>query len=129
MVIPSEYEEYSGEIFDPKDAMDKIEQANFVIYSFINDMKEGRRPEADLDSIASATDVLGLYAGYPLEAANMEGYIKSDLAVSYKEVAGILSKWSSEMNALIQARVNYTDGNTKKSSNGNDAKPNNDVPF
>ncbi|TXR51411.1 hypothetical protein [Reinekea thalattae] len=105
MVIPSEYEKYSGEVFDPIDALDEIEKANAHINKFIEDMRSGNNPETNLDSLSLATDVLGLYAGYPSEAANMEGYIKSELAVSYIEVADLLIEWSAKMNALIKSRL------------------------
>ncbi len=122
MTIPSEFEKYSGGIFDPADALDEIEKANAQINKFIDDMKVGRNPQLDLDSIAAATDLLGLYAGYPSEAANMEGYIKSDMAVSYKEIASMLEGWSIEINALIDARIKHRAKSQKNDSSS-------DVPF
>ena len=122
MTIPSEYEKFSGEVFDPIDALDEIEKANHHLDEFIDDMRSGRNPEATLDSLASATDKLGLYAGYPIEASNMESYLKSDQSVSYREAAEIISEWLKVINALIEARIKYRE---KAKAERSDS----DVPF
>lgn len=127
MVIPSEYEKHSGEVFNPRSAMNAIDDANNTINAFMEDMRSGRRPKVDLKRIAEATDILGLYAGYPSEAADMEGYIKSDIAISYQEIARILSPWTAEMNSLIQARLNASQ--PKDSFKRNDVSPEDDIPF
>jgi hypothetical protein len=107
MSYPSEYEIFSGETFNPLDGEKEIDQANCVINSFVNDMESGRVPSAIMSDLVKATYILGLYAGYPLEAAHMEEYIKKDTdkAVSYNEIAKNIKLWSTEMNSLINKRI------------------------
>ena len=106
MLIPSETEKHLGETWDPKDGLIKINEANKVILSFISSMSENQVPNVGIQEIINATDVLGLYAGYPSEAASMEGYIKTDVVLSYREVASILEGFSDNMNSLIKQRLN-----------------------
>lgn len=105
MVIPSEIERHQGEVWDPKDGLLEIEYSNKVIQSFISDMNGKKVPSITIAEIVKATDILGLYAGYPSEAASMESYIKTDEVLSYREVMLVLEGFSFNMNALIDKRL------------------------
>lgn len=130
MVIPSSIEEHLGQVWDPKNAKDEIGNVNNVIDEFIESMRQGRVPKSGIDQIAEATDILGLYAGYPGEAADFEGYIKSDIAVSYQEVAGILQGFAAEMNVLIETRLKYSQPqDTITEQEINESNRTDDIPF
>ena len=106
MVFPSEYEEYAGQVLDPRLYQQEIADANRVLESFLEDMNDNRLPIATLKEIRIAAGTIGLYAGYPLDACNMETFLDSEQAgSSYRKTASILKDFVEEMNALIQARM------------------------
>jgi len=131
MVLPSSYEEYSGEVFDPTNYEDEIKDANQVLNKFITDMDENRVPTATIDTLQSATDALGLYAGYPEETCNMFDFLDISGAKSYRDTAAILKDYLKQMNSLIDARRAKS---TKLSDDSPtnpciESKVNDDVPF
>lgn len=106
MVFPSEFEEYSGQAFDPRQYQQEIADANRVLKGFLDDMDANRVPIATLKELRIATGTIGLYAGYTLDACNMESFLDSEEAgSSYRNTASILKGYVGEMNALIQARM------------------------
>lgn len=106
MVFPSEFEEHTGQVFDPLLHQQEITDANQVLEGFLKDMDENRLPIATLQEVRMAAGTIGLYAGYPVDACNMESFLDSDLAgSSYRETALILKKFVIYMNVLIQTRM------------------------
>lgn len=106
MVFPSEVEKHFGEVFDPRQYQQEIADANRVLKGFLDDMDANRVPIATLKEVRMAAGAIGLYAGYPLEACNMETFLDSEQAgSSYRKTASILKNFVGEMNALIQARM------------------------
>ena len=106
MVFPSEYEEYDGQVFDPRQHQQEIADANRVLNGFLEDMDANRVPVATLKEVRIAAGTIGLYAGYPLEACNMETFLDSKQAgSSYRKTASILKDFVGEMDVLIQARM------------------------
>ena len=106
MVFPSENEEYTGQVFDPRQYQQEIAGANRVLKGFLDDMDANRVPIATLKEVRIAACTIGLYAGYPLDACNIETFLDSEEAgSSYRKTASILKGFVGEMNALIQARL------------------------
>lgn len=106
MVFPSEVEKHFGEVFDPRKYQQEIADANRVLKDFLDDMDANRVPIATLKEVRMAAGTIGLYAGYPRDAGNMESFLDSEQAgSSYRKTASILKDFVGEMNALIQARM------------------------
>jgi len=95
-------------------------------------MDANRIPNSNIKEVISATDTIGLYAGYPKEACDMETYIKSENTHSYREIAAILKGFVDEMNELIVKRLEFSQlQNSKQETiSGKEANlENHDVPF
>ena len=103
-VFPSEYEEYSEELWYPTHHEEEIQNANRVLRDFVSEMEANRVPKATLDDIKAATDTLGIYAGYPADAAYMEEFFSLRMAASYRTTASVVKRFSADMNQLIEAR-------------------------
>ena len=104
MDIPSPYEEHTGEIADPASHVAEIEHANSILYGFLSDMTANRAPTSTLQAIRDASSTLGLFAGYPTEAAYMEDFLWSPQGASYRMIATFLRGFVEEMNGLIDVR-------------------------
>jgi hypothetical protein len=128
MVIPSEIEQHLGEVWDPAEGKQEIELADGVIQTFISEMNANQIPSVTIEEIVKATDVLGLYAGYPIEAMDMESYIKTDEVLSFREVASILEVFSDNMNSLINQRIAADRNNSSEKPENVTAEFSN-VPF
>lgn len=104
MVLPSSYEEYAGEIHDPMEYENEIKEATHVINQFITDMDEDRVPLVTLDALQTASERLGLYAGYPADTVHMFEFLDTSVAKSYRDAADLLRGYLKDMNDLIEAR-------------------------
>lgn len=104
MVLPSSFEEYTGEVWDPTDHENEIKEANQVLYEFITDMGANRVPTATLDILQSASETLGLYAGYPEDTCLIIDFLHITGGKSYRDTAAILKEYLEQMNSLIEAR-------------------------
>jgi hypothetical protein len=109
MVIPSPIEEHLGQVWDPRQHQEEIEESNRVLRQFIEDMDAGRVPDATMGHIRTAAASLGEFAGYPSEACNMESFLDSaEASSSYRTTVSILKVFVDEMNTLILARMNHS---------------------
>ncbi len=104
MHFPSEYEKHSGEIADPVGHGVDIEQSNEVLQSFFRDMNSGRIPNAGLDALSEAFNLLHKYAGYPGEHFVMHDFLYSSKGVSYRMISELLPRCTDELNQLIESR-------------------------
>ena len=105
MPLPSEYEEYSGEIFDPTLHLTEIEQANAVLANFVSAMAQNRVPAATLSDIETAVCTLGKYAGYSTEALQVEMFLGSKLAANYRTTSNVLQGFIQTINEEISERL------------------------
>lgn len=103
-MFPSEYEEYSGELWDPTHHEEEIQNANRVLHEFVSEMAANRVPKATLDDVKAAAETLGIYAGYPADASYMEEFLSLRMAASYRTTASVVERFSADMNQLIEAR-------------------------
>jgi len=93
-----------GEVYDPTENEIEIGEATRVLNEFIIDMEENRVPKVTLDELSSASENLGLYAGYPEETAHIISFLDISGGESYRKTASILKEYLNEMNSLIEAR-------------------------
>lgn len=105
MIYPSPLEEHLGQTWDPTQNEGGIAQANIVVSEFLDAMASNRVPSVTLDDIRIAADTLGTFAGYPIDAANMDMFLTSRKAASYRAVEPVLRCYVADMNALIQSRI------------------------
>jgi regulatory protein YycH of two-component signal transduction system YycFG len=102
--LPSEYEKHSGETADPVGREADIEHANQVLLSFFTDMRSGRTPNASLEALSTAFDLIHKYAGYPGEHFAMDDILFSSKGVSYQLICDVLPGCIDELNRMIQTR-------------------------
>ena len=105
MPLPSEYEEYSGEIFDPTLHSAEIEQANAVLTNFVSAMAQNSVPVATLGDIEASVSILGKYAGYSTEAHRMEMFLESKFAANYRTTSNVLLGFIQTINKEIGERL------------------------
>ena len=131
MPLPSEYEEYLGETFDPTPHLAEIEQANTVLANFVSALAQNRVPAATLSDIETAVWTLGKYAGYSTEAHQMEMFLESKLAANYRTTSNVLQRFIQIINQEIRERLEIS----AKQKNSKSAQPtapsiqDKDIPF
>jgi hypothetical protein len=105
MVIPSPYEEHTGEVRSPVGCEVEIQQATDTLNAFVADFQTGRIPAVSLDQLSSAADLLWTYAGCPSEDVWGVMFFESpEAAASYRGVANAMPHFVDKMSALIEAR-------------------------
>ena len=105
MPLPSEYEEYIGEIFDPSLHLREIDQANTILVEFVSALSQNKAPVATLSDIGAAVSTLGKYAGYSTEAHQMELFLESTLAANYRTTSKVLQGFIRTINQEINERL------------------------
>lgn len=102
--FPSAYEEHVGECWDPTLHSQEIEQAIALLNDFLSSMRANQIPDSSVDGLRAAVEVLGKYAGYPVDMFYVDDHLASPKGADYRSLSAMLQGYVDDMRLLIERR-------------------------